>query len=122
MSADELAAPAGVPMDSIAVHRDVLRTVGDRLRSDLASLDAALTRLQAAGPGAGSLRGWPAGEVFGGHVTNVYQASLQVARQLADAHQAVAANLAASAASYDAAEADSTRAVRAVPVPGVTGS
>jgi uncharacterized protein YukE len=122
VSADELAAAPDAPMDSIAVHRDVLRTVAGRLRSDLTALDAALTRLQAAGPGVSSLRGWPAGDVFGGHVTNAHQASLQVARQLADAYQAVAANLAASADSYDAAEADSTRAVRAVPVPGVTGS
>ena len=77
-----------------------------------------MARLQAAGPGVGSLRGWPAGDVFGAHVANAHQASLQIARQLADAHQAVAANLAASAASYDAAEADSTRAVRAVQCPG----
>ena len=56
--------------------------------------------------------------MFGDHVTSTYQASLQVARELADAHQAVLTKLAASAASYDAAEADSVRAVRAVPCPG----
>lgn len=107
---------------AVAVHRDVLRAVAYRLRSDLAALDAAMTRVQAAGPGTGSLSGWPAGDVFGDHVTGTHQASLQVARELGDAHQAVITNLAASAASYDAAEADSVRAVRAVPVPGVTGS
>jgi hypothetical protein len=110
VSADENAGPP----DAVAVHRDVLRAVAHRLRSDLAALDAAVTRLQAAGPGVSSLRGWPAGDVFGDHVTTAHQATLQVARELADAHQTVAANLAASAASYDAAEADSTRAVRAV--------
>ena len=112
----------GTAPDAVAVHRDVLRAVAHRLRSDLAALDAAVTRVQAAGPGTGSLSGWPAGDVFGDHVTGTHQASLQVARELGDAHQAVITNLAASAASYDAAEADSVRAVRAVPVPGVTGS
>jgi hypothetical protein len=112
----------GTAPDALAVHRGVLRAVAHRLRSDLAALDAAVIRVQAAGPGTGSLSGWPAGDVFGAHVTSAYQASLQVARELSDAHQAVITNLAATAASYDAAEADSVRAVRAVPVPGVTGS
>jgi hypothetical protein len=98
----------------VAVHRDVLRAVAHRLQSDLAGLDAAVTRVQAAGPGISSLRGWPGGDVFGDHVSSANQATLQVARELGDAHQAVAANLAATAASYDAAEADSARAVRAV--------
>jgi hypothetical protein len=108
----------GTAPDALAVHRDVLRAVAYRLRSDLAALDAGVTRVQAAGPGTGSLSGWPAGDVFGAHVASIHQASLQVARELGDAHQAVITNLAASAASYDAAEADSVRAVRAVPVPG----
>jgi hypothetical protein len=101
-------------VERLTVHRDVLRAVAGRLRSDLAGLDAAVTRVQAAGPGVGSLRGWPAGDVFGAHVTTAHEATLQLARELADAHQTAAANLAASADSYDAAEADSTRAVRAV--------
>jgi hypothetical protein len=112
----------GTALDAVAVHRDVLRAVAHRLRSDLAALDAAVTRVQAAGPGTGSLYGWPAGDVFGDHVTSTYQASLRVAGELGDAHHAVITNLAATAASYDAAEADSVRAVRAVPVPGVAGS
>jgi hypothetical protein len=110
--------PGSAP-HAVAVHRDVLRAVAHRLRSDLAALDAAVTRVQAAGPGTGSLSGWPAGDVFGAHVTDVHQASLQLARELGDAHQTVITNLAATAASYDAAEADS---VRAVPVPGVPTS
>jgi hypothetical protein len=101
-------------MERLTVHRDVLRVVGERLRSDLAGLDVAVTRVQAAGPGVGSLQGWPAGDVFGAHVTTAHEAALQLARELADAHQTVAANLSASADHYDAAEADSTRAVRAV--------
>jgi hypothetical protein len=118
VSADENAGPP----DAVAVHRDVLRAVAHRLRSDLAALDAAVTRVQAAGPSTGSLYGWPAGDAFGDHVTSTYQASLRVARELGDAHHVVITNLAATAASYDAAEADSVRAVRAVPVPGVTAS
>ena len=104
----------GTAPHAVAVHRDVLRAVAHRLRSDLAALDAAVTRAQAAGPGTGSLSGWPAGDVFGAHVTTAHEATLQLARELADAQQAAAANLSASADSYDAAEADSARAVRAV--------
>jgi hypothetical protein len=99
---------------TLAVHRDVLRSVAGRLRAGLTGLDAALTRVQAAGPGISSLSGWAAGDAFGGNVTSVYQAGLAAARQVAEAHQAAAANLADSAATYDAAESDSTRAVRGV--------
>jgi hypothetical protein len=99
---------------TLAVHRDVLRSVAERLRTGLTALDAAVTRVQAAGPGVSSLGGWPAGDAFGGNVARAHQACLDAATQLADAHQAAAANLADSAATYDAAESDSTRAVRAV--------
>jgi hypothetical protein len=114
VSADEPGRQAGVPAAALAVHRDVLRAVAARLRSDLAGLDAAVTRAQAAGPGVGSLRSWPAGDVFGAHVTTAHEAALQLARELADAHHTVAVNLSASADRYDAAEADSVRAVQAV--------
>ena len=99
---------------TLAVHRDVLRSVAGRLRSGLTTLDAAVTRVQAAGAGTESLRGWPAGDVFGAHVDGAHQATLDQVRELADAHHTLAANLLAAAASYDDAEADSTRAVRAV--------
>jgi hypothetical protein len=101
----------------LAVHRDVLRSVADRLRSSLTALDAAVTRAQAAGPGVSSLAGWPAGDAFSGNAAAAHQGCLAVARQLADAHQAAAANLSDSAATYDAAESDSTRAVRQVAAP-----
>ena len=99
---------------TLAVHRDVLRSVAGRLRTGLAGLDAALTRVQAAGPGVSSLAGWPTGDAFSGNVTSVYQAGLAAAGQVAEAHQAAAANLADSAATYDAAESDSTSAVHRV--------
>jgi hypothetical protein len=102
---------------SLAVHRDVLRSVADRLRAGLTTLDAAVTRVQATGPGVSSLRGWPTGDAFIGNMTNAYEGTLAAARAVADAHQAAAANLSDSAATYDAAESDSMRAVR-----GVTGS
>ena len=56
---------------TLAVHRDVLRSVAGRLRTGLAGLDAALTRVQAAGPGVSSLAGWPTGDAFSGNVTSV---------------------------------------------------
>jgi hypothetical protein len=114
VSVDELAGPGDGPQHTLAVHRDVLRSVADRLRADLATLDAAVRRAQAAGPGVSSLRGWPTGDAFRGNGTNAHDGCLAAARQLGDAHQAAAANLSDSAATYDAAESDSTRAVHEV--------
>ena len=99
---------------TLEVHRDVLRSVAGRLRTGLTALDAAVTRAQAAGPGVSSLAGWPAGDAFGGNVTHAHQGCLAAAGQIADACQAATANLSDSAATYDAAESDSTRAVREV--------
>ena len=99
---------------TLAVHRDVLRSVAGRLRTGLTALDAAVTRVQAAGPGVSSLGGWPTGDAFSGNAASAHQGCLAAARQVADAHQAAAANLSDSAATYDAAESDSARAVRAV--------
>jgi hypothetical protein len=99
---------------TLAVHRDVLRSVAGRLRTGLTALDAAVTRVQAAGPGVSSLGGWPTGDAFSGNVASAHQGCLAAARQVAAAHQAAAANLSDSAATYDAAESDSTRAVREV--------
>src|ERR1700761_7436950 len=93
---------------TLAVQRDVLRSVAGRLRAGLAGLDAALTRVQAAGPGVSSLAGWPTGDAFSGNVTSVYQAGLAAAGQVAEGHRAD------SAATYDAAESDSTSAVHRV--------
>ena len=101
---------------TLAVHPDVLRTVADRLRADLAALDAAVSRAHSAGPGVSSLQGWPTGDAFRANVTNAHDGCLAAARQLGDAHQAAAANLSDSAATYDAAESDSTRAVHKVAV------
>ena len=102
---------------TLAVHRDVLRSVAGRLRTGLTALDAAVTRVQAAGPGVSSLAGWPAGDAFSANVARAHQGCLAAAGQAADAHQAAAANLSDSAATYDAAESDSARAVHAVAAP-----
>src|ERR1700759_1419908 len=99
---------------SLAVHRDVLRSVAGRLRTGLTALDAAVTRAQAAGTGVCPLGGWPPGAPFSGNLARPHQGCLAAARQVADAHQAAAANLSDSAATYDAAESDTPRAVRAV--------
>ena len=114
MSPDQTSPDQTSTDQTLAVHRDVLRSVAGRLRTGLTALDAAVTRVQAAGPGVSSLGGWPTGDAFSGNLARAHQGCLAAARQVADAHQAAAANLSDSAATYDAAESDSTRAVRAV--------
>ncbi len=98
----------------ITVARDVLRGVAGRMRSELATLDSAVSRVRAAGAGVGSLSGWPTGDAFSGNAVNAHDGCLGASEQVADGHQAVAGNLSDSAATYDAAESDSTQAVRGV--------
>ena len=98
----------------IAVARDVLRSVAGRMRSELATLDSAVSRARAAGAGVGSLAGWPTGDAFSGNAINAHNGCLSASEQLGDGYQAVAGNLSDSAATYDAAESDSTQAVRGV--------
>src|ERR1700755_3413466 len=114
MSANQTSADQTSAGPALAVHRDVLRSVAGRLRTGLTALDAAVTRVQAAGPGISARAGGPPGDAFSGSRARAHQGCLAAARQVADAHQATAANLSDSAATYDAAESDSTRAVRAV--------
>ena len=98
----------------ITVARDVLRGVAGRMRSELATLDSAVSRVRAAGAGVGSLAGWPTGDAFSGNAINAHDGCLSASEQVGDGHQAVAGNLSDSAATYDAAESDSTQAVRGV--------
>jgi hypothetical protein len=98
----------------IIVARDVLRSVAGRMRSELATLDSAVSRVRAAGAGAGSLQGWPTGDAFSGNAINAHNGCLSASEQVGDGHQAVAGNLSDSAATYDAAESDSTQAVHGV--------
>jgi len=98
----------------ITVARDVLRGVAGRMRSEIATLDSAVSRVRAAGAGVGSLQGWPTGNAFSGNAINAHNGCLSASEQVGDGHQAVAGNLSDSAATYDAAESDSTRAVHGV--------
>ncbi len=98
----------------ITVARDVLRGVAGRMRSELATLDSAVSRVRAAGAGVGSLSGWPTGNAFSGNAINAHNGCLSASEQVGDGHQAVAGNLSDSAATYDAAESDSARAVHGV--------
>jgi len=98
----------------ITVARDVLRSVAGRMRSELAALDSAVSRVRAAGAGVGSLQGWPTGDAFSGNAINAHDGCLSASEQVGDGHQAVAGNLSDSAATYEAAESDSTQAVHGV--------
>ena len=98
----------------ITVARDVLRSVAGRMRSELATLDSAVSRVRAAGAGVGSLQGWPTGDAFSGNAINAHIGCLSASEQVGDGHQAFAGNLSDSAATYDAAESDSTQAVHGV--------
>ena len=98
----------------ITVARDVLRGVAGRMRSELATLDSAVSRVRAAGAGVGSLSGWPTGNAFSGNAINAHNGCLSASEQVGDGHQAVAGNLSDSAATYDAAESDSAQAVHGV--------
>jgi hypothetical protein len=98
----------------ITVARDVLRSVAGKMRSELATLDSAVSRVRAAGAGVGSLQGWPTGDAFSGNAINAHNGCLSASEQVGNGHQAVAGNLSDSAATYDAAESDSTQAVHGV--------
>ncbi len=72
------------------------------------------TAPQPGGGGVGSLQGWPTGDAFSGNAINAHNGCLSASEQVGDGHQAVAGNLSDSAATYDAAESDSTQAVHGV--------
>jgi hypothetical protein len=98
----------------VTVNRDVLRSVAARMRSELAALDAAVSQVRRAGAGVSSLQGWPTADGFSGNATNAYHGCLNASVQTGNRHQAAAANLSDSAATYDVAESDSTQAVHGV--------
>jgi hypothetical protein len=104
--------PAGA--GQVTVSRDVLRSVAAAMRSELATLDSAVSQVRRAGIGVSSLQGWPTADAFSGNVANAHSGCLNASVQAGDGHQAVAANLSDSAATYDGAESDSTQAVQGV--------
>ena len=98
----------------LTVNRDVLRSVAATMRSEVAVLDAAVSRVRGAGAGVSSLRGWPTADAFSGNADNAHSGCLNASVQAGDGQQAAAGNLSDSAATYDAAESDSTQAVHGV--------
>ena len=107
-------APQPAGGGQVTVSRDVLRSVAAAMRSELATLDSAVSRVRRAGAGVSSLRGWPTADAFSGNVANAHNGCLNASVQAGDGHQAAAANLSDSAATYDVAESDSTQAVHGV--------
>ena len=103
--------PAG---GQVTVRRDVLRSVAAAMRSELATLDSAVSQVRRAGAGVSSLQGWPTADAFSGNVANAHSGCLNASVQAGDGHQAAAANLSDSAATYEGAESDSTQAVHGV--------
>jgi hypothetical protein len=107
-------APQPAGGGQVTVSRDVLRSVAAAMRSELATLDSAVSQVRRAGAGVSSLQGWPAADAFSGNVANAHSGCLNASVQAGEGHQAAAANLSDSAATYDGAESDSTQAVHGV--------
>jgi hypothetical protein len=107
-------APQPAGGGQVTVSRDVLRSVAAAMRSELATLDSAVSQVRRAGAGVSSLQGWPTADAFRGNVANAHSGCLNASVQAGDGHQAAAANLSDSAATYEGAESDSTQAVHGV--------
>jgi hypothetical protein len=107
-------APQPAGGGQVTVSRDVLRGVAAAMRSELATLDSAVSQVRRAGAGVSSLQGWPTADAFTGNAANAHSGCLNASAQAGDGHQAAAANLSDSAATYDGAESDSTQAVHGV--------
>jgi len=107
-------APQPAGGGQVTVRRDVLRSVAAAMRSELATLDSAVSQVRRAGAGVSSLQGWPTADAFSGNVANAHSGCLNASVQAGDGHQAAAANLSDSAATYEGAESDSTQAVHGV--------
>ena len=98
----------------ITVHRDVLRSIGDRMRGDVAELDAAVQRVRNAGSSLGSLSGWSTGNAFGGNVLSSCTGFGQLGAHASDTHNNAAKALMDAAATYEDAETASSQAAKRV--------
>ena len=107
-------APQPAGGGQVTVSRDVLRSVTAAMRSELATLDSVVSQVRRAGAGVSSLQGWPTADAFSANVANAHSGCLNASVQAGEGHQAAAANLSDSAATYDGAESDSTQAVHGV--------
>ena len=97
------------------MHRDVLRNIAGSMHSDVAELDAAITRVQNAGSSLGSFSGWSTGSAFGGNVMSACTGFGQVGANTSDTQSKAAKNLTDSASSYDDAESTNYQAINSGP-------
>lgn len=96
------------------VHRDVLNSVAHGMHSDVAELDAAVKRVQAASSGLGSLSGWSTGTAFGGNATSACHGFATVGTHAANTQTTAAKGLTDTAATYEEAETANRQAIGGV--------
>lgn len=96
----------------LTVHRDVLRSVANRMHSDVAELDAAVQRVRNAGVSLGSFSGWPTGTAFGANVASACTGFAQIGVHASDTHHEAAKSLTDTASVYDDTEAANSQAIR----------
>ncbi len=114
-------APAADGGGQVTVHRDVLRDVAARMRSDLRDIDEAVRRLSGARhgggvsiSGSGGAAGWDTAAAFNANASSAYAGVLRATQQAGNTHQDTSRKLADSASAYDDSEADNVRAIRGV--------
>lgn len=98
----------------VTVHRDVLASTAAQINANTEDISQALTLLHSAAPGGTTVAGWPTADGFSSNVAAVNQAMSDGGTQAVAAHQAAAANLTTTAANYDHAETDITRAINTI--------
>jgi hypothetical protein len=98
----------------VTIHRDVLVSTAAQINGDTEDLSRALALLRSAAPGGTTITGWPTANGFSGNVAAVNQAMSAGGGHTVAAHQAAAANLTATAANFDNAETDITRAINTI--------
>jgi hypothetical protein len=122
VEATKWSAPDASGSGQITVHRDVLRNIAGSMHSDVAELDAAVTRVQNAGSSLGSFSGWSTGSAFGGNVMSACTGFGQVGANTSDTQSKAAKNLTDSASSYDDAESTNYQAINSGPAATLNAS
>jgi hypothetical protein len=107
-------APDASSSGHITVHRDVLNSVARGMHSDVAELDAALSKVKGASGGLSALARWSTGTGFSVNSANACHGFASVGAGLADTQTNAAKNLTDSASAYDEAEMTSHQAIKGV--------
>ena len=113
-------APAADGGGQVTVHRNVLRDVAARMRSDLRDIDEAVRRLSGVrrgggvsiGGSGGAGAGWDTAVAFDANASSAYAGVLNASQQAGNTHQDTSRKLGDSASAYDDSEADNVRAIR----------